>query len=1172
MTSSLRDLVAINPRYRRSANLEADFGSVDALDGYVLSPLSYDAGARIIEGLTELNGNRAWNLVGPYGSGKSSFLLFLGALVAGGDALARARALIEDAPHTGDGRLANALGRLETNLVPVLITGEHTDLRLAVLRGLSSAAKRHWSGPGLTPTLVHEISGLLDDVVAGKDVPDSVVVETVLLLADKVRQSTRPGAGLCIMIDEMGKLVEWAALRRTTSDIYLLQQLAEVTARSQGPRICLVTTLHQSLDAYAEGLPRAVRQEWAKVGGRFELIPYLESPRHVVRLIAGAMSIEPALRETPVARLVSADAKKLEEVTQAGVLPVDVLASCAPLHPVTALALGPLFRMRLGQNERSLFAFLCSHEPHGFQTYLAATPVDRPADPLRLDRLYDYVLANTGVRVVGADSDRTWAATEQSLARLPEDATRLESRALKCIALLTLVGPATGLRADEATLGLALGIPKANVRLTLERLLSASCIVYRDFKKSYQIWDGSDLDLTHLVIQARQTVRAQGKLAERLQRLFPPFPVVASRHYHQTGTLRHLVPRYVGAPSSLTDWPQGESGDGDLFFVVPDRLEQIVVVRTMLGQPESSSMVSVGATRRPQIVALPRRPDDLFDSVVEYFAIDEVLMTTAELANDPVGRRELHERKLRAQDRVADALSRSFTSEREPEPLDWYFKGGRVGAKTRPSSLASEIFDKAYVAAPPVANELVNRVKLSAAAAGARRAVMERLFTHLREPRLGIEGYPAELPVYRSVFENSGLHCEVDGVWDLRAPQQHSPYSATWEALDALLAELNGERVTVAGLVDQLRAPPFGIRDGVAPLVLLAYYLTRRAELFLYEDNSFIPTPGDDLVPRLLKRPGTFELQQARAELRIDGIVQAMASALPASSPAAQTLLDVVKQVVSVVIRLSPYASKTQELSDAARRARSAIKAARDPVRLMLAQLPEALGLSPFSPTQQYTPAQFDKYARCLGESLGELQSLDDSLLKRIDATIRRFLGGVNEAPDAFYRSLIERAKPLESRTFLPLVARNFVAVTASASTATTDLLDLYLGSVATAIIGKPATHWSDTDAQQFDYRALEVSRAFLAAEEMMLALNEGHADGQRNLMRVSVLDSTGLERHGIAAWSANGKLTAFLDDVQSLATKHGIASNDLAFAVVASMMDRLAEHKAQENAEGPPL
>jgi hypothetical protein len=63
------------------------------------------------------------------------------------------------------------------------------------------------------------------------------------------------------------------------------------------------------------------------------------------------------------------------------------LTACYPLHPLTALVLGPLFR-RLAQNERSLFAFLASSEPFGFQEFLRENTLK--GGPYRLDRLYDF--------------------------------------------------------------------------------------------------------------------------------------------------------------------------------------------------------------------------------------------------------------------------------------------------------------------------------------------------------------------------------------------------------------------------------------------------------------------------------------------------------------------------------------------------------------------------------------------------------------------------------------------------------------------------------------------------------------------------------------------------------------------------------------------------------------
>ena len=84
---------------------------------------------------------------------------------------------------------------------------------------------------------------------------------------------------------------------------------------------------------------------------------------------------------------------EVQVASQLQVLPRDlnpedaraVLAGCAPLHPSVALVLGRLFRSRLAQNERSLFAFLSSSEPFGLQDFLREQVWSRNGDHPSID-------------------------------------------------------------------------------------------------------------------------------------------------------------------------------------------------------------------------------------------------------------------------------------------------------------------------------------------------------------------------------------------------------------------------------------------------------------------------------------------------------------------------------------------------------------------------------------------------------------------------------------------------------------------------------------------------------------------------------------------------------------------------------------------------------------------
>lgn len=60
-------------------------------------------------------------------------------------------------------------------------------------------------------------------------------------------------------------------------DLYLLQQLAELGQGTPALPFTIVTLQHLSFDEYVADATTQRRREWAKVQGRFQDIPYVES-------------------------------------------------------------------------------------------------------------------------------------------------------------------------------------------------------------------------------------------------------------------------------------------------------------------------------------------------------------------------------------------------------------------------------------------------------------------------------------------------------------------------------------------------------------------------------------------------------------------------------------------------------------------------------------------------------------------------------------------------------------------------------------------------------------------------------------------------------------------------------------------------------------------------------
>jgi len=64
-------------RFLRSVNLEHDLWRPNALDGYVVTAGVRRALMRVAPATTDAHASRVWTVTGPYGTGKSAFVLFL---------------------------------------------------------------------------------------------------------------------------------------------------------------------------------------------------------------------------------------------------------------------------------------------------------------------------------------------------------------------------------------------------------------------------------------------------------------------------------------------------------------------------------------------------------------------------------------------------------------------------------------------------------------------------------------------------------------------------------------------------------------------------------------------------------------------------------------------------------------------------------------------------------------------------------------------------------------------------------------------------------------------------------------------------------------------------------------------------------------------------------------
>jgi hypothetical protein len=1094
---ALADILHIRQRFRRSVNLERDFYSDDPLNGYILTPSALTAFERLASGTSQTS-TRAFTITGPYGTGKSAFALFackaLAATETGGN-LSRRR-IREQAPNVADKLFENE----EEGYWPVLITGSREPVGRSLLRGLVAALKRspYPAASEVRRALEHACA----DTLRSSNPSARDVTEVFALASAIASRFGRDCRGLLVVVDELGKLLEYAATYPTQSDMQVLQELAEYAARSTEAPVLLVTILHQAFEDYAFRLSALQRNEWQKVQGRFIDVPFGDGPEVSLRLIAEA--IEPrdsSLLGEVVERTL---AENLETCRKLKLFPdrlsatefMDILGQTYPLHPLALLISPHLFR-RFGQNERSLFTFLAGDDPFGFQEFLRTRSLGEDEIPiLGVEHLYDYVIATMGAAVYSHATAKLWSETEEALFRVQDP---LQARLVKVIGLLSILGEQTKILPKKDVLIFALAggvITKEGVADAIKALEKATLITYRQFKQAYRLYEGSDIDIDARLKEARAHFSQGVDAIKTAATLGSNPPIVARRHSYETGTLRYFDVRYCRTRDLHREILVGpKQGHGLLLLCLTADGQELTTANTTL------------ETLLPQhphvIVGLNVETEALHEAAVAVETLLWVQNETPELRNDRVAAREVRERLLDAQTAFQGEWDRLLRPQRGMEGGTWYYEGtAQTLASYRAlQELVSRACDNAYNKTPRLLNELINRRQLSSSAAAARRNLIEAMIEQRHEFRLGLEGFPPEFSMYASVLQETGIHRLGDGAkWGFYppAPTRDEGLAAIWEEVEDFLFSQDSVDKSVSRLNEILRRRPYGLADGVIPVLLCAVLLYNEAEVAVYEDGSFVTELDAATFERLIKRPGDFQLKGCLIEGEREAVLDRFARGLlPAGEPS--TLLSVIRELFRQFGRLPDYTWKTRKLSGAALGVRDLFKHAREPEKLLFVELPQILGARPFTRDESdgdNTDHFFEQWNRTAREVLGAYAAL----LGRIEHELLQAFSAQD------WQDMKTRAAALLSVASEPQLK----AFVLRAGDYQLQRLP-WLESVAAGLVGKPPSNWTDADEQRFETALARTISAFRHAE--VVAFEKHKTGGEDRLgMRVAVTLDSGAE------------------------------------------------------------
>ena len=1028
---TLSSVIEISRKFLRSIQIDDDFGREDALSGYVCQGTARSLLESMAQQLIETK-QRAFTWTGPYGGGKSSLALMLCSLVGQNQKL-RDRA--------------------------------KTILSLPADSLIYKAFDSKGAGWTVLP-VVGKRSSVCDQIIAALEKRTGTILskkKNVDVIAELVSIAETNKQGLLLIIDELGKFLENAALD-STEDIYFFQQLAEAASRTKG-NLVVVGILHQPFEAYASALGRQTRDDWGKIQGRYIDIPLVAATDEVIELIGQSVNHTTKLdlsTAEQACRVIAANIKKRRPAAPKDL--ANSLLACWPLHPAITALLGPISRRKFGQNERSIFGFLASRERLGFSEFLLTQSVSGDA-MYRPANYWDYLRANSEPAILASPDGHRWAQSVDSVERAEAKGSSLHVDIAKSVALIEMFRSGAALAADIDTIVCSVkSVSRDAVKQALDELVAWKILIERKHLDAYGVFAGSDFDIEGAINATRIEISAfNSKLISELTDLNP---VIAKRLYHKTGTMRWFGKTIIpisDLSTYLSNYVPATGSVGTFILCVPD---------TQVNDTQfhfSNVEISRKQVELSIILGVAKNGKRVTDISHELAAAERVFTTKTELEGDSVARRELTSRISSLRNALQEELADAFRS------ASWFQRGIKLNNERNVtiSAIASSVAEEIFNSTPLINSELINRDDLSPNIVKARRELMYRMLKNANTSKLGYEGFPADAGLYYTVLNTPGLHMNRGRLgWGFGKPKDDGGPGSSYLALWSHTEDLFKTAKDLIGL-DEIyaiwRSAPYGLKKGVMPIFALAFFLANKAHIAIYFDNVFTPHISEVIIDELLHDPKLIKFKYVSAGENKSSLARSIAeNILPSNlldgNESKISTLDTARGLVSIVVGLPNWTKRTNSISTQAQEVRAMLLKANDPNKVLFADLPTILGST-----------SEEDLVKKLITVFAELKS---AYALKLDEIRKIILVALNHSSDSI-SELKSRAQSVKG------ITGNFQLESFATRLEEFDASDTSIESLISNAISKPSHTWVDRDLDAAIIQLGSLSMDFRKAESL---------------------------------------------------------------------------------------
>lgn len=778
---------------------------------------------------------------------------------------------------------------------------------------------------------------------------------------------------LFLLLDEFGKFLEYASKHNPENELYFIQQLAEF-CNNPKHNIVLITTVHQSFESYAYSLTSTQKQEWTKVKGRFREITFNEPVEQLLFLAseyvaenfdnkASKGQVEQCLKLAEATKAFNFNKEFLKEIVTK-LFPLDILSA-----NVLTLSL-----QRYGQNERSLFSFLESTDHTGLSKF------NKRENPFyNLSCVYDYLNFNFYSFITSKYNPdfSSWSSIRSSLEEIErgfDSQINDYSKAIKTIGLLNIFSASGSILDENFLIGYletACGI--SNTKTIIQNLLTKKIIRYRSHSKRYILFEGTDLDIQTALIEAGNKISEVSDITALLNKYFQFTPVFAKLYSYETGTPRFFEFKISEHPINIK--PDGEI-DGFVNLVFNSKLKNTEVEEASKSQKEA--IVYCFFKNSTEIKNLLFEIEKI-EKVIDENKEDKV--AKRELENIADAQKRLLNHYITDSIYSGSKEVKWFFKGEEKKIAD------KKDFNKLLSQVCSTIYDATPVFKNELVNKHKISASIHSAKRNYFKALANNW--DKENLGFDEAKFPPEKTIYLSLLKENGISPIRENTFDVITIDKHSSFNKLWKASEKFLENAKSEQRTISEFVETLGKPPFKLKQGLIDFWVPTFLFIRREDFALFNENGYIPTLSDENLELIAKYPQHYSIKTFDIEgvkLDIFNSYRAFLNQSKESKFDNNSFIETIKPFIVFYKQLPEYSKQTKRLSAAAIKIRQAIATSKDPEETFFESFPNALGIS--LNTLQQDKNKLQSYITSLQNAVRELRTSYDGLVKRFEEFI----------------------------------------------------------------------------------------------------------------------------------------------------------------------------------------